>query len=60
MNSREAKHQTKEDRGIRCPKCGCGHWRVIYTRPSLGGRLRRRRECRLCGRRLTTAESVVA
>lgn len=46
----------KDDLGIRCPKCGCGHWRVIYTRPALGGILRRRRECRHCGRRITTTE----
>lgn len=56
MNQRQAKETVKGDRGIRCPKCGCGHWRVIYTRSAWGGRLIRRRECRYCGKRITTTE----
>ena len=44
-------------RGLECPTCGCGHFRVLYTRRALGGRLLRRRECRYCGRRMTTYES---
>lgn len=49
--------QTKgSDRGLVCPKCGCRHFRVIYTRPVRGGKIMRRRECRNCGRRLTTYE----
>jgi len=43
-------------RGLACPTCGCGHFRVLYTRRALGGRLLRRRECRYCGRRMTTYE----
>jgi len=58
MNTHEPKPQTKEDRGIRCPKCGCGHWRVVYTRAARGHRLVRRRECRHCGRRITTTEQA--
>ena len=50
------KRPVNDDRGIRCPACGCGHWRVIYTRPSSGSRLVRRRECRHCGRRIVTYE----
>ena len=49
-----------EQRGIFCPKCGCAHFRVIYTRRSHGGKIIRRRECRHCGRRVTTHESVRA
>ena len=45
-------------RGIECPGCGCHHLRVLFTRPSTGGRLRRRRQCRYCGRQLTTYEQV--
>ena len=45
-----------EPRGIVCPKCGCAHFRVIYTRRSRGGTIVRRRECRHCGRRVTTHE----
>lgn len=48
-----------EDRGILCPKCGCGHFRVIYTRKAARGRLVRRRECRHCGRRVTTTEQLL-
>jgi len=47
-----------EARGIRCPKCGCGHFEVIYTRQIPGGAIRRRRECRHCGRRVTTTERM--
>jgi len=43
-------------RGLECPGCGCTHFRVLYTRRALGGRLLRRRECRHCGRRVTTYE----
>lgn len=46
----------EERRGLRCPKCGCVHLRVIYTRRAWGGGLRRRRECRYCGHRITTTE----
>lgn len=47
-----------EQRGLQCPKCGCGHWRVVYTRPRPGGRLVRRRECRNCGKAVITTERV--
>ncbi len=39
-----------------CRHCGCGHFRVIYTRRGWGGKLIRRRECRHCGKRMTTWE----
>jgi len=45
-----------DQRGLVCRQCGCRHFRVIYTRPAWGGRLVRRRECRHCGRRMTTWE----
>lgn len=47
-----------EARGLRCPRCGCVHFHVLYTRPAIGGAIRRRRECRHCGRRLTTTERL--
>jgi transcriptional regulator NrdR family protein len=47
-------------RGLECPKCGCEHFRVLYTRAATGGRLLRRRECRYCGRRITTYEQCAA
>jgi transcriptional regulator NrdR family protein len=43
-------------RGLECSHCGCQHFRVLYTRRAWGGRLMRRRECRHCGRRITTYE----
>ena len=47
-----------EPRGIHCPKCGCGHFEVAYTRRIQGGAIRRRRECRFCGRRILTTERI--
>ncbi len=47
-----------EPRGILCPKCGCAHFEVIYTRRIPDGAIRRRRECRHCGRRVTTTERM--
>ncbi len=46
------------ERGLRCRHCGCGHFRVIYTRPTWGNRIMRRRECRHCSRRMTTWEKA--
>lgn len=48
-----------EPRGLRCPKCGCGHFRVNYTRPKPDGKLMRRRECRNCGKRVVTLERIL-
>jgi hypothetical protein len=48
--------QPADQRGLVCRHCGCRHFRVIYTRPALGGRLVRRRECRNCAERFTTWE----
>jgi hypothetical protein len=45
-------------RGIECPACGCRHFHVLYTRRAVGKRILRRRECRNCGRRITTYESA--
>ena len=47
----------RDERGLHCPECGCRHFRVIYTRPTWGGRILRRRECRHCGQRIMTRES---
>ena len=47
-----------DQRGLVCRHCGCKHFRVIYTRPAWGGRILRRRECRHCGRRMTTWERI--
>ncbi len=48
-----------DQKGLVCHHCGCRHFRVIYTRRGTGGKLVRRRECRYCGRRMTTWEKWI-
>lgn len=43
--------------GLVCRHCGCRHFAVVYTRAIGQGRIRRRRECRHCGGRMTTTET---
>jgi transcriptional regulator NrdR family protein len=47
-------------RGLECPSCGCRHFEVLYTRATFMGTIRRRRQCRHCGRRVTTSERMGA
>ena len=47
-----------EKRGLECRHCGCKQFEVVYTRAALGGRIMRRRQCRHCGRRVTTWEGT--
>jgi hypothetical protein len=42
-------------RGVVCRKCGCADLRVLNTRYSMG-RIVRYRQCRNCGKRVTTYE----
>jgi transcriptional regulator NrdR family protein len=51
-------NKTEPVKGISCPKCGCRHFNVLETRPTNNNRLRRRKECRHCGYRVTTHESL--
>lgn len=46
----------KESKGIRCADCGCTDCRVTHTERLRTGHVRRRRECRHCGRRFVTWE----
>jgi len=46
-------------KGLVCRACGCRHFEVIYTRPGSDNRIIRRRECRHCGKRVTTSERVM-
>jgi transposase-like protein len=50
---------TRNLKGLVCPDCGCADFRVKHTYSTNGGILRRR-ECRHCGRRLTTREEYLA
>ena len=52
----EPKAKPAEPGGLRCLNCGCGHFYVVYTKQVSRGRIRRRRQCRFCGRRITTYE----
>ena len=49
--------EESQSQGIACPKCGCRHLPVRYTRHR-GKRIIRFRECRYCGRRVMTYEEV--
>ncbi len=46
-----------EPRGIECPSCGCRHFYTTHTEPLRDGRIRRRKECRHCGRKIVTHEA---
>lgn len=48
------------NRGIECPQCGCRHFYTTHTEPLRDGRIRRRKECRHCGRRIVTYEATPA
>lgn len=50
--------QDEKPTGVRCPKCNCGHLFVVYTRRQPNGKILRRRQCRYCGRRVTTLEKA--
>jgi len=43
--------------GLICPQCHCAHLPVVYTRHQ-GSRVKRLRECRNCGKRITTYERI--
>ena len=43
--------------GLECRGCGCRHFEVVYTRPK-HGYIMRLRECRNCGKRVSTREKV--
>jgi hypothetical protein len=43
--------------GVTCPKCGCGHCPVWYTRAKPNGVVRKR-ICRHCGKEFITVETT--
>jgi transcriptional regulator NrdR family protein len=49
---------SEEPVGIRCPRCGCQDLRTTHTRRVREGMIRRYKECRHCGRRITTHEAT--
>ncbi len=55
-----AARPARDELGISCPRCGCRHFRTTHTEPLRDGRVRRRKVCRHCGRKVVTFESVPA
>jgi len=49
-----------DERGIRCPKCNCGHWKVVRTRDGTG-MIKRKRVCQNpnCNYEMHTAEKPI-
>lgn len=43
---------------MRCPACGCTESKVIDSRPTDNGSIRRRRECENCRKRFSTYEII--
>jgi hypothetical protein len=58
MTTDESKPEESEPQGIECPKCGCRHLYVVYTRQR-NKRILRVRQCRYCGRRVMTCEEII-
>ncbi len=59
MPHQEAPRRTwppkESPKGVVCPRCGCADLRVRNTRYAVG-RIVRYRQCRHCGKRITTYE----
>lgn len=47
----------KPPRRIESPTCGCRHFYTTHTEPLCDGRIRRRKFCRHCGKRIVTYEA---
>lgn len=54
----EAVITEEQPRGLECAGCGCRHFFTLQTRKGMN-HVRRRRECRNCGRMVTTREVVI-
>jgi transcriptional regulator NrdR family protein len=57
MSEENVSKEAGAKRGLECPRCGCRHLGVVYSRPRADKTVVRRRECRHCGRRITTTEA---
>jgi hypothetical protein len=44
--------------GLVCRACGCSHFYTVSTRAGVKNTIVRRRECRHCGRRVSTVETT--
>jgi transcriptional regulator NrdR family protein len=50
----------RSELGISCPQCGCRHFQTTHTEPLRDGRIRRRKTCRHCGRKVVTHEASLS
>lgn len=57
-NDSKPADEQPEGRKVECPQCGCRHCLVVYTILLPRGRVRRRHECRHCGKMFSTTEGV--
>jgi len=55
---RLSEYNAARDGGLECPECGCHHFDTVYTRHHAGS-VRRRKQCRNCGKRILTRERIV-
>ena len=55
----DVQERKRDRRGLACPRCNCRHLPVLYTRQRVR-RIVRVRQCRHCGRRIITYESIGA
>jgi transcriptional regulator NrdR family protein len=51
-------NSSRSERGICCPQCGCRHFYTTHTEPLRDSRIRRRKRCRHCGRKIVTYEAA--
>jgi len=58
VTQRKTWDPAQDRKGLESRYCGCKLFWGIYTRAIFGGRLMRRRECRHCGKRMTTWEKA--
>ena len=56
---RKKQDPAQEKRGLECRRCGCRHFCVVHTRERIGG-IRRKRQCRNCGKAMWTMEGLPA
>ena len=59
VTQRKTWDPAQDKRALECRWCGCRHFRVVYTRERVGG-IRRKRECRNCGKPMWTMERLPA
>jgi transcriptional regulator NrdR family protein len=53
----KAARARREDLRSQCLRCGCCHFHTTHTEPLRDGRIRRRKECRYCGKKIVTFEA---